>query len=235
MPNKLASIILVCENLARDCADWQLILGYPPKLMDDYAVFAAGNVNVSLYARDSLGRHFPDVDLSQNPRALWGLSFYNDTSPEQALQSCPQTRNLPIFLNDKPHIEATYDAACVNEIDHVVVQTQDADAIADLFGERLGIRLALRQNVPEWGGEMLFFRTNHMSIEVIANAKSAPEDSLWGLALRCQDINQVHARLVAAGVRVSDIRDGRKKGTRVATVKDHVMGIGTLLIEHEAH
>ena len=38
-------------------------------------------------------------------------------------------------------------------------------------------------------------------------------------------------RLVAGGVEVSEVRTGRKPGTRVATVRDRALGTPTLLIE----
>ena len=64
---------------------------------------------------------------------------------------------------------------------------------------------------------MLFFRTNHMSIEVIGSSKyDARLDHLWGLALKTDDIEATHARLVENSVAVSEVREGRKPGTRVA-------------------
>ncbi len=39
------------------------------------------------------------------------------------------------------------------------------------------------------------------------------------------------ARLRAAGVSLSELRKGRKPGTRVATVKSHCLGLPTLLLE----
>ena len=43
-------------------------------------------------------------------------------------------------------------------VDHVVVKTQSVEAAKQFYGEQLGIRLALEQHVPEWGGTQLFFR-----------------------------------------------------------------------------
>ena len=71
-----------------------------------------------------------------------------------------------------------------------------------------------------------------MSIEVIASDKSADQDELWGLALKASDIEATHARLREQGVEISNIRDGRKPGTRVCTAKSHTLGVPTLLIEH---
>jgi catechol 2,3-dioxygenase-like lactoylglutathione lyase family enzyme len=120
-------------------------------------------------------------------------------------------------------------------VDHLVVQTRDADACIALFRDRLGIRLALDQERPQWGGRMLFFRCGKMTLEIIADAKEGPEPSrFWGLALQCSDIDAESRRLRDHGVVLSAIRPGRKPGTRVATIKSHCLGLPTLLLEPPA-
>ena len=59
-------------------------------------------------------------------------------------------------------------------------------------------------------------------------------DRLWGLSWRVADIDATRARLVAAGVDVSEVRAGRKPGTRVMSVRDGTCGIHTLLVERTA-
>jgi len=59
----------------------------------------------------------------------------------------------------------------------------------------------------------------------------AMHDTMWGLSWRVADIEATRARLVAAGVDVSEVRDGRKPGTRVLTVRGGTCGIPTLLVE----
>jgi hypothetical protein len=86
--------------------------------------------------------------------------------------------------------------------------------------------------VPAWGGTQLFFRTNSMSVEVLATDKAGDEDRLWGLALKADDIIATQKRLSDAGIDVSDVREGRKPGTKVCTAKSHVCDVPTLLIEH---
>ena len=114
-------------------------------------------------------------------------------------------------------------------VDHLVLRTGDAQACIDLFGGRLGIRLALDRLVPEWGGRMLFFRAGKLTLEVIA-AEETTESSFWGIAYLCADIDKTRARLREANVSVTEIREGRKPGTRVATIKSRCLGIPTLLI-----
>ena len=123
-------------------------------------------------------------------------------------------------------------AGPVTAVDHVVVQTKSGDAAKTFYGDQLGIRLALEQDVPAWGGTQLFFRTNSMSVEVLATDKADDEDRLWGLALKTDDIVATQKRLSDAGVDVSEVREGRKPGTKVCTAKSHVMDVPTLLIEH---
>jgi len=127
---------------------------------------------------------------------------------------------------------APTDPGPVTAVDHVVVRTQNVEDAKKFYGEQLDIRLALEQHVPEWGGTQLFFRASSMSIEVIASDKSPVQDELWGLALKSTDLDATHARLLDAGVDVSAIREGRKLGTRVCTVKSHALTVPTLLIEH---
>ena len=124
----------------------------------------------------------------------------------------------------------------VAAVDHLVLQTGDADACVRLFGEQgLGLRLALDQSVPEWGGRMVFFRCGKMTLEIIHKLEEPPEqDFFWGITYLCEDLDASLRYLDGAGVAHSPARAGRKPGSRVATVKSHTLGLPTLLIEHSA-
>lgn len=124
------------------------------------------------------------------------------------------------------------DESAITGVDHVVVNTRSGEAAKSFYGDQLGIRLALEQHVPEWGGTQLFFRASSMSIEVIVSDKAIDQDALWGLALKVADLEITHERLLKSGVDISDIREGRKPGTRVCTAKSHTLAIPTILIEH---
>lgn len=118
------------------------------------------------------------------------------------------------------------------QVDHLVLRTDNADACIELFGRELGIRLALDRRVPEWGGRMLFFRVGKLTLEVIESDRdSGVETGFWGVAYQCPEIEQAAAAMRARGVALTEVRQGRKPGTRVATVKSHCLGIPTLLIE----
>lgn len=117
-------------------------------------------------------------------------------------------------------------------VDHVVLRTVDAEACIELFANRLGIRLALDKTVPEWGGRMLFFRGGKLTLEVIQSGEEqAGGNHFWGIAYRCAAIEATVEDLQRRGVALSAVREGRKPGTRVATVKSHCLGIPTLLIQ----
>ena len=116
-------------------------------------------------------------------------------------------------------------------LDHLVLTTNKSDDLINLYEKELGIRLALDQFVEKWGGRMLFFRTGQATIEVIDN-KVEGNDQFWGLAWKTKDIRKKREYLVENGFNVSDVKDGRKKDTLVATVKFDEIKIPTLLVEH---
>lgn len=117
-------------------------------------------------------------------------------------------------------------------VDHVVLRTDNAQACIELFSAELGLRLALDKTVPEWGGRMLFFRAGKLTLEVIDSSADSPGGNyFWGLAYQCPDLAAQIKVLKQVGVAVSDLREGRKPGTRVATLKSHNLGIPTLLIQ----
>jgi catechol 2,3-dioxygenase-like lactoylglutathione lyase family enzyme len=126
-----------------------------------------------------------------------------------------------------------YDESFITRMDHVVINSNDPDGLVELYRDKYGIRLALDQFVEQWGGRMLFFRTNQTTIEAIGIKKDGPpKDLLWGLAWTTKDIKKTHKRLLSAGVNITDIKDGRKPNTLVATIKSHCLNVPTLLIEH---
>jgi catechol 2,3-dioxygenase-like lactoylglutathione lyase family enzyme len=128
--------------------------------------------------------------------------------------------------------------ASINAMDHVVISTADPERAAALYGARLGLDMALDRSHPDWG-QLMFFRCGDLIVEVVhrpgkdATADKA-HDRLWGLSWRVADIDATRARLASAGVDVSEVRTGRKPGTRVLTVRNGTCGIPTLLVERTA-
>jgi catechol 2,3-dioxygenase-like lactoylglutathione lyase family enzyme len=131
-------------------------------------------------------------------------------------------------------------AASVHALDHVVVQTTDAEAAMRLFGEGLGLRLAVDKEFESWGVRLMFFRVGGLTVEVAAplgTGKSPlPEsqvDRLWGMSYRVASIEAARQRLADAGVDVSEVRTGRRPGTRVCSVRGGTCGVPTLMIEFD--
>lgn len=125
----------------------------------------------------------------------------------------------------------------VDELDHLVLNTQDSEQVKAFFGERLGLSLRLDQTREEWGVRQLFFRLGANILEVMEflNAEhKAKSDYFWGLALNVPNLDSSLQRLDHIGVACSVARKGRKKHTKVATVKSHTCGAATLLISQES-
>ena len=126
-----------------------------------------------------------------------------------------------------------YPSDSVNKLDHVVINTNDADGFIDIYRDIFNIRLALDKVIEHWKSRMLFFRLNKTTIEVIERKnEDTSQDSLWGLAWEVESIEETHKRLTDEGIDVSPIKDGLKENTLVATIKSHTHNVPTLLIEH---
>ena len=147
------------------------------------------------------------------------------------------SRGIFSFLIE--HTEGTlptldkYPKDTVNKLDHVVINTNDADGFIDIYRDTFNIRLALDKVIEHWKSRMLFFRLNKTTIEVIERKnEDTSQDSLWGLAWEVESIEETHKRLTDEGIDVSPIKDGLKENTLVATIKSHTHNVPTLLIEH---
>lgn len=166
-----------------------------------------------------------------------------------------RTRGVPIFpiQHDGPDAARSKSAAtgsaqaAVYALDHVVVQTTDGDAAKALYGDALGLRLALDREFADWGVRLLFFRVGGVTVEVAAALAGADvaatlpggrahqgHDRLYGMTWRVADLDAAHARLAADGVNVSEVRAGRRPGSRVFTVRNSSCGVPTLMIAVDA-
>jgi catechol 2,3-dioxygenase-like lactoylglutathione lyase family enzyme len=146
------------------------------------------------------------------------------------------TRGVRMFFLElaqmRPHSAAT-SAAPILGLDHVVVSTEDPERAAALYGARLGLDMALDRSHQDWG-QLMFFRCGDLIVEVVKRPVAGSDethDKLWGLSWRVADIDATRARLVAAGLDVSELRAGRKPGTRVMSVRDNTCGVHTLVLQ----
>ena len=149
------------------------------------------------------------------------------------------TRGIFTFIIE--HTEGTLpmsnylDSATINKLDHVVINTNDADGLIDIYRDVFNIRLALDKVIEHWKTRILFFRLNKTTIEVIEQGHDDHNpDKLWGLAWEVESIEDAHQRLTNEGVEVSEIKKGIKERTMVATIKSHTHNVPTLIIQHLA-
>ena len=146
------------------------------------------------------------------------------------------TRGLFSFIIQHTEGElpfSKHQASSINKLDHVVINTNDADGFINVYQDVFKIRLALDKFIEHWKKRMLFFRLNKTTIEVIENKDEEPaNDKLWGLAWEVKNIEDAYQRLIKEGVNITPVQKGIKENTLVATIKSHTHNVPTLLIEH---
>jgi len=132
-----------------------------------------------------------------------------------------------------PRARQTSESA-ITGLDHVVIRTTHPNRAAALYGARLGLDMRLDRTEPKWGSRLMFFRCGDLIVEIAYDLKdeaSDAADELWGLSWRVANADAAQMRLKQAGLNVSDVRTGRKPGTRVFTVRDGTLGVPTLIVE----
>ena len=146
------------------------------------------------------------------------------------------TRGLFSFVIEHTDGElpsSNYQTSSISKLDHLVINTNDADGFISVYQDIFKIRLALDKVIEHWKKRMLFFRLNKTTIEVIESKDGQPaHDQLWGLAWEVKNIEVVYQRLIGEGIDVSPVQKGIKENTLVATIKSHTHNVPTLLIEH---
>ena len=201
---------------------------------DHLAGIALGTDNVEL-VKENLAKNIDGVEITP------GQSINDIDGKKRKWKNIflPNilSRNLFVFIIE--HTEGCLpkydydDKSFVRSLDHVVINTQDADDFISIYRDIYKIRLALDTTIEHWKRRMLFFRTNATTIEVIEQKdKVESADELWGLAWVVESIEEAHKRLINKNIDVTPIKKGLKKGTLVATIKSHTCNVPTLLIEH---
>lgn len=132
-------------------------------------------------------------------------------------------------------------AGPVAKLDHVVVTTGNCDRTLAVYGAKLGLDLRLDRENPAWNARQLFFRCGDAVFEIAARIGDEPDpaalarpDRFGGLAWQVEDPDAAQARIASAGFDVSEVRKGRKPGTRVFTVRDAPGGAPTIMIQQNA-
>ena len=155
-----------------------------------------------------------------SPRATHGTNLF-------LVEQAPDAQPWPVA-------PVTVDeGSSVAGLDHIVIRTPDPDRAAALYGARLGLDMRLDRSNPDWGTRLMFFRVGDLVVEIAHDLKagvSEGPDSPWGLTWRVADIEAAHHRMAGQTIEVSEIRTGRKPGTRVFTVRNAPGGAPTLVI-----
>jgi catechol 2,3-dioxygenase-like lactoylglutathione lyase family enzyme len=123
--------------------------------------------------------------------------------------------------------------ASVSGLDHVVITTSQPERAVAFYGARLGLEMKLDRTNPAWGSRLMFFKCADLVVEIAHDLKKGVNDGpdhAWGLSWRVPDIAATHARLAAAGFNISDVRNGRKPGTQVFTVRDRNANVPTIIL-----
>ena len=196
-------------------------------------VFGTDNIKETHQKLSNKGFLLGDVSAGE------GANFKNNKIRKWKNLFLPPELTRGIFSFLIEHTEGTlpivdrFESYMVNKLDHVVINTNDADGFINVYKDSFNIRLALDKFVDEWKSRMLFFRLNKTTIEVIEKKNDEePKDSLWGLSWEVDNIEEAHKRLEKAGVEITPIKKGIKENTMVATIKSHTHNVPTLLIQH---
>jgi len=125
-------------------------------------------------------------------------------------------------------------SATVDALDHLVIATPDPERAAALYGARLGLDMKLDRTIAALQTRFLFFRTEGLVFEIIHSLKSGKgdgPDKVFGFSWCVADVEATRMRLQQAGLEVSELREGRKPGTRVFTVRTGTFGVPTIVIQ----
>lgn len=255
MITALDRIKLQVADIAAAAAATEHLLGRRGSIGEESAAFHLANVAVELTLNDDgseglagLAFEIANADdacrvcqrraLSPQAPVAFAESDGNETREGRHIDLDPAaTFGVPITLVEyktrrAPSMPA--DEAAVMALDHVVIRTTHPNRAAALYGARLGLDMRLDRTEPKWGARLMFFRCGDLIVEVVHNLADEPSDApdkLWGLSWRVRNIDAAHARLKGSGFDLSEIRPGRKPGTRVFTVRDNTLGVPTLLLE----
>jgi catechol 2,3-dioxygenase-like lactoylglutathione lyase family enzyme len=200
------------------------------------------------------------AQIEANGEGLWGLAFavsnLDETSRVLARRGAPvgeaaallstdawrlafvdpaATHGVSIALAERTGQVQLKPAAgdAVQALDHVVINTPNPDRAVALYGARLGLDFRLDRSNPQWGSRLIFFRCGGAVVEIgarLGGEISNDPDKLSGLAWRVTDPEAAQARIAKAGFDVSEVRSGRKPGTKVFTVRSGVPGAPTLML-----
>ena len=255
----LDRIRVAAADFAAAAASMQKLLGHAAEVGEEDATVRLSNMSLEIVPSDQgteglCGLAFT-IDNAQAMHRTCERRALHPSAPVAFAESDTQgglfegrhfalsveaTHGVPISLVEytaKPaHTRQSAAQGAITGLDHIVVRTTHPNRAAALYGARLGLDMRLDRTEPKWGTRLMFFRCGDLVVEVVHNLNEPASDTpdrLWGLSWRTPDIEAAHARLSSSGFTVSEIRTGRKPGTRVFTVKDGTLGVPTLVLQQK--
>ena len=161
-------------------------------------------------------------------RAMTWRRFRTDAKATGGIRMFFLHRAEPVALS------AATASAPIDTLDHLVLSTPDPERAAALYGARLGLDMKLDRTVEALQTRFLFFRQGGLVFEIIHSLKTGKgdgPDKIFGVSWRVADVAATRERLQKAGLEVSELREGRKPGTKVFTVRTGTFGVPTIVIE----
>jgi catechol 2,3-dioxygenase-like lactoylglutathione lyase family enzyme len=256
----LHHVAIVARDFDAAAAGYERLLGVAPMAQDGggarRAWFWLANMGLEVISPDGEG---PAGDrlrarLDEDGEGQWLVAFHADDfdataklcerrglqvaqRTERAVMFDPaSTGGVQIALMNFPPIESAAKGH-VADLDHVVIRTANVDRAVANFGGRLGLDLRLDRANEAWGARQLFFKAGAAIVEFGASLKqpaSDAPDTFGGLAWRVTDADVAQAAIAAAGFDVSEVRTGRKPGTKTFTVRDAPGAVPTIMIQQTA-
>ena len=235
-------------------ADYQLLLGSqtesPERSGDrDPVLLGAGNTDLMLVQSErpqgleAICFRVDDLERIQRRLQRLGLDpqpvqASSETAPASELNPLLriEARGLELLFVTRPDASAPTPSApaVVSGLDHVVIASTDAQATAFLLAAQLDLDMRMDMSRPEWGARLLFFRCGDSIVEVVQNldeAEATDRDRFFGISWRVHEADAARTQLCSSGFDVSEVRRGRRPGTRVMTVRDRTSGVATLLLQ----
>ncbi|MFO1012846.1 MAG: VOC family protein [Caulobacteraceae bacterium] len=204
----------------------------------------AERVNAHLAERGEsiLGLAFAVPDLAAAEHGLSRRGLKLEKMGDMLLADPVTTAGVTLSFEEQggpiiPSAPTAGEDAAVLALDHVVINTPNPDRALALYGTRIGLDFKLERSNPDWGSKLMFFKAGDPTVEIGSSLRNpAPADGpdrATGMAWRVKDPVAAQARIAAAGFDVSEVRTGRKPGTRVFTIRSGVAGAPALMLASE--
>ena len=178
----------------------------------------------------------PDLDGARRRLPNVGIEIVDDASDDHFLALNPETtRSVNLALTAARDLESGElpSPGALSGLDHAVVASGDGDFTSALLSGRLQLDMRLDLTNENWDARLMFFRCGDLIVEVyqpLSKPLGPERDRFFGLSWRTDNIEATHSELTERGFDVSEIRTGRRPGTRVCTVRDKTHGVPTLIL-----